>query len=300
MVPPPDPKSIAGARALASRQPAIVTGDLIRIFSDIHYGDLSSRVRSLAQLAPLCDDADVVLLNGDTLDTRRGPHPERTAELRQEAADFLSRRAPHAVLMTGNHDPDISRLHTQTLGDGRVWVTHGDVLFDDIVPWGRDVPLIRRLLAAERTGLRGPDATSLEARLAAFRRVCAQIPQRHQVESNRWKHLLGFARDTFWPPLHAGQVIRAWREAPGKAAALARVHRPAARFVIVGHTHRPGIWPTRDRRVIINTGSFTRPFGARLVELTPGRLQVRRIEARGGAFHPDRVLAEFALAEAGA
>jgi predicted phosphodiesterase len=278
----------------------IVADKLIRIFSDIHYGDRSSQVRSFAQLAPLFDGADTVVLNGDTLDTRIGPHPQRTAELRAEAMAFIARQTPNTVLLTGNHDPDISGLHVQLLGEGRVLVTHGDVLFDEIVPWGRDVSLIQKVLAEERSRALGPNMNALDARLELFRRVCTRIPQRHQVETNPWKHFFSLTLDTVWPPLHAWHVIQAWRVAPERAAALARTHRPQARFVVIGHTHRPGVWHTRDSRVIVNTGSFTRPFGANMVELTPGRLTVRRIEARDGKFHPGAPLAEFALAEAGA
>ncbi len=274
-----------------------MANQLIRIFSDIHYGDRSSQVRSISQLAPLFDGAETVVLNGDTVDTRIGPYPRRTAELREEAMAFLTRAAPEVVLMTGNHDPDLSGLHTQMLAGGRIFVTHGDVLFDNIVPWGRDTALIQQIIASEQARYTGPDAGSLEARLEIFRRACVRLPQRHQVETNRWKHLVSFSRDTFWPPQNAGRVLWAWWVAPERAAALARAHRPGAQFVILGHTHRPGIWRTRDGRVIINTGSFTRPLGALMAELTPGQLRVRRITARGGAFHPGPTLAEFTLAE---
>ena len=270
---------------------------LIRIFSDIHYGDRSSWVRSISQLTPLFEGADTVVLNGDTLDTRSGPFPRRTAELREEATAFFSRAAPQVMLMTGNHDPDLSNLHAQMLAGGRVLVTHGDVLFDSIVPWGRDVPLIRQLVMSEQARYTGSDAGSLEARLEIFRRACARIPQRHQVETNRWKHLISFSADTFWPPQNAVRVLRAWWVAPERAAALARAHRPGAQFVLIGHTHRRGIWRTRDGRVIINTGSFSLPFGPCLVELRPGRLSVRQIKMRGRAFHPGGLVAEFALAE---
>jgi predicted phosphodiesterase len=274
-----------------------VADKLIRIFSDIHYGDRSSRVRSLKQLAPLFEGADTVVLNGDTLDTRNGPHPRRTEELRQEAIAFFARNTPDTVLITGNHDPDLTGLHLQLLGGDRVLVTHGDVLFETIVPWGRDVPLIAQVLAEERARLTAAEADSLEGRLAMFRRACARIPQRHQVEPNPWKHLISFALDTVWPPLHAWHVIRAWQTAPERAAALARVHRPGAQFVIFGHTHRPGIWRTRDGRVAINTGAFCLPFQPQVVELTSSHLRIRRIKLRNGEFHPGRLVGEFALAE---
>ena len=270
---------------------------VLRIFSDLHFGDHSSRLRSLAEIAPLLDGAEAVWLNGDTLDTRRGPYPQRTAELRAEVAAFFRRAHDRVTFLTGNHDPDVSGLHAGTLAGGQVFVTHGDVIFDGIVPWGRDTSRIRGLLALERERA-GAAAATLEGRLAVFRRVCAGIPQRHQAEPDRWRHLVSFARDTFWPPHHAWRVLRAWQDAPGRAAELARVHRPAARFMVIGHTHRPGIWRFPDGLVLINTGSFCPPLGARIVELGAGRLTVRRIVRRRGAYHPGAELAAIPLTAA--
>jgi len=275
-----------------------VADKIIRIFSDLHYGERSSRVRSLKQLAPLLDGVDTLILNGDTLDTRHGPYPEHTAAVVAEVKEFLGRATPKIIPLSGNHDPDFSALHALELANGRVLVTHGDTLFEDIVPWGRDAPDIRRQIAAGLAALTPAERDSFAAQAAIYRRVSAALPQRHQAERNLFKYVVSFIRDTFWPPTRFLHVLRAWREAPERAAALARQHWPEARFIILGHLHRPGIWQSRDGRVVINTGSFCPPFGACLVDLTPGRLVVRRIAARGGAFYPGRQVAEFALAEA--
>jgi predicted phosphodiesterase len=64
---------------------------------------------------------------------------------------------------------------------------------------------------------------------------------------------------------------------------------------VVGHTHRPGVWRTPSGVVVINTGSFCRPFGAATAEVSADHLRVRRVEKRGDAFHPGRTLAEFPL-----
>jgi len=48
---------------------------------------------------------------------------------------------------------------------------------------------------------------------------------------------------------------------------------------------------------VINTGSYSRPLGGSLVDISDGRLIVRRVTARRGEFHAGAVLAEFALAE---
>ncbi len=268
---------------------------VIRILSDIHYGDRLSRVRSFGQLRPLCAGIDALTLNGDTLDTRKGPNPAHTARCRAELAAFIAQVGVPVTLLTGNHDPDGSDLHALDYAGGDVFVIHGDILYDCIVPWGRDAKPIRRLVRAELAALPAGTARRLEERLLAFRRVAASLEQRHQAERHPVKYAYRFLTDTIWPPLSAVNMLRAWRDLPALAAGLAREHRPRARFILVGHTHRPGVWRTPSGVVVINTGSFSPPFGGYAVDLTPAALTVRRIESRHGEFHPGSIVAEFAL-----
>ncbi len=271
---------------------------LIRIFSDLHYGDRSSRLRSLGQLRPLLDGPAQIVLNGDTLDTRRGPYPERTARARAEVEDFFGACAPAVTHLTGNHDPDISAHHSLDLAGDQVFVTHGDIIFDNVVPWGRDAEFLTAQITSGLHALPTFERSRLAARLAVYRAVCAAVPQRHQAEPDRVRYLLHLLGDTVWPPTHALRIFRAWHETSARAAATAAAHRPAARFMLIGHTHRPFVRTAPSGLTVINTGALCRPFGAQVVDLTPGRLTVRRIEFRAGEFHPGRVVAEFALAEA--
>lgn len=269
---------------------------LTRIFSDLHYADRVSTVRQLAQLRPLLDGPDALVLNGDTIDTRIGPHPEATARDYAEVTAFFQACAPAVTFVTGNHDPDISAHHTLDLAGGRVFVTHGDIIFENIVPWSRDAATISARIQSGLAAMPAAERTQLAPRLALFRRVSASIPQRHQSEPNVLKHTLRLAADTIWPPTRAFDILRAWHETPARAAAITTTHRPAAKFVLIGHLHRPGVWRTKAGVTVINTGSFSRPFGACAVDLTADRLLVRRIDQRLGEFHPGRVLAEFPLA----
>lgn len=268
-----------------------------RIFSDIHYGDRSSRVHALAQLRPLLDGPAALVLNGDTLDTRIGPSPARTAAMREEVQTFFPRQVPATTFLTGNHDADFTTVHEVEFVRGQVYVTHGDILYPDIVPWSQDAPMMRKRLAEEFAKLPPAAQSDLSSRFAVFRRVAFSIPQRHQSQRNPIKYAVGFAQDTIWPPSRLWQILRAWQDLPDLAAAFVRQHRPAARFIVVGHTHRPGIWPRPDGLTVINTGSFSRPLGGTVVDLSPGRLVVRRVESRRGEFRPGTVLAEFALAD---
>ncbi len=273
-----------------------VAGQLIRIFSDVHYGDRSSQVRQIAQLAPLCAEADRVILNGDTLDTRPGPNPHHTNKCRAEVLAFAKASNSPLTFLTGNHDPDLSAQHWMEFADGQVFVVHGDVLFDNIVPWGRDARLIRRRIL-DLTGAH-PDISGmpLEERLAIWRQVAVSIPQRHQSERNPFKYAARFFTDTVWPPTRFFKIIGAWRAEPLLAAQLARRQKPKAKFILLGHTHRPAIRQVPGGPIIINTGSFTAPFGGYAVDLSHHLLRVHRIENRRNEFRRGRVVAEFPLA----
>lgn len=268
----------------------------IRILSDIHFGDHASRVGRLAQLRPLLDGVAHIVLNGDTLDTRSGPRPSHTAACRAEVADFFGREVAESTFLTGNHDADLSDCHHLDLAGESVFVTHGDIFFDDIVPWSNDAALIRHKIEAELRALPVALHHHLDHRLAAFRRVAGSIPQRHQSERNKLKYALHYLADTVWPPLRIARVVRAWRHAPSSAATITRRHRPAARFVVSGHTHRPGIWAMPGGITVVNTGSFCPPLGGFAADLTESHLTVRPIAFRAGEFRLEAAVAEFPLA----
>ncbi len=266
-----------------------------RIISDLHFGDHASRIKRLAQIRPLLDSAAHLVLNGDTLDTRPGPLPRHTAECRAIVADFFPRSVARASFLTGNHDPDLSALHHLDLADGAVFVTHGDIFFDDIVPWSNDAALIRQRLAVERRAFTAVTPPDLAQHFAMVRRVAASIPQQHQAERNRLKYTVRFLADTIWPPTRVARIIGTWRRTPALAAGFLRRHRPRARFIISGHTHRRGIWPQPDGVTVINTGAFCPPGGSYAVDLTTAKLAVRDIVRRQGEFHLGATIAEFSL-----
>ena len=273
-----------------------VAATLTRIFSDLHYGDRASRVRSLTQLRPLTDGVAHLVLNGDTLDTRPGPAPIHTAACQSEVLAFFPQHAPQVTLITGNHDADLTNVHALDLAEGALFVTHGDVLYEDIVPWSRDADFIRLRIDAALAALPEVERAQLAVRLAVWRRVAAAIPQRHQSETRRLRYAVDFLRDTIWPPSRVWRVLQTWRREPALAAAFVREHRPRARFFAIGHTHRPGAWQTPSGIVVLNTGSFCRPLGGSVIDLTHDRLTLRRIVERGGEFRVGATLAEFSLA----
>jgi predicted phosphodiesterase len=272
-----------------------VTCEIIRILSDMHYGDRASRVRSLAGLRPLFEGADRIVFNGDSIETRAGADPRLTARLRRRFLEFVRRELPRCVLLTGNHDADISEHHHLDLLGGLVFVTHGEILFDDLVPWSAEQPRISELYRQQLASLTPAEQELLESRLGACKRACAQLQLLHDpLPRGRWSQTVRAAR-IFWPPRRAVAMVRAWRELPERVAAVVRCYRPAARFAIVGHTHLPGVW-FRGGVIVVNTGSFAPPLGGYAVDVSPEQVVVRRIRHHAGRFGLGRIVASFALA----
>lgn len=271
--------------------------DLIRVFSDLHYGDRASALSSLPALRPLLDGPAHIILNGDTLDTRLGGNVSGTMAARNAVTDFLHQQAPRTTWLTGNHDPDISDQHAVELCGRRVYVTHGDILFENLVPWGRDAAALSERVAAELAQLSSVERGQLDKLFAASRRAAASIRQRHQSERNPLKYALGFAADTVWPPTRILHVLKAWRETPERAEGLLKRHQLPAQIFIMGHTHRLGVTRSPNGTTVINTGSFCPPCAGGVVDVTATHVRLRSITRRAGEFQLGDTIAEFALAQ---
>ena len=287
-------KTLPGRVTLALLIESVAIG-IIRILSDIHYGEPASRVRSLAALRPLFANADRIVFNGDSVETRYGPSSRRMEDMRRHFLEFVGGEAPPIMLLTGNHDADISATHHLDLLGGLVFVTHGEILFEDLVPWSPERQQIRELFHQQLAVLSTAERDSFEKRLAACKRACAEVKLPHDSPPRKsWGRTVHTARK-FWPPTRTLAMVRAWRELPERAAAFVRRNRPRARFAVVGHTHLPGVWTCEDV-VVINTGSFCPPFASYAVDVSPEQVVVRRVRHYRGRCYLGRVVASFALA----
>jgi predicted phosphodiesterase len=269
-----------------------VAAPLTRIISDLHYRDPGSWVDRLDRLTPLLDGVDVLVVNGDALDTQILAQPaERIAELKS----FLTERVPTVTFVTGNHDPDISSVHELSLIDDSVWITHGDVFFDDVAPWSRLVGELRRRIQTYGAQLSPTERRKIETRFRIFRQACLQLPREHHPDARgAWAKFMRIGKAVF-PPHRILAMMRVWRAMPALAAEFAAEQRERARIVVTGHTHFHGIWQ-RPHHLVINTGSFCAPRGGQVVDLFNGKLSVRRLVRRAGNFHAQDRVAEFTLA----
>jgi predicted phosphodiesterase len=266
----------------------------ILILSDLHLGHRASRIKHPDQLAQMLRGPGTVIFNGDTSEMR---NPEDRLVGRKVAADLA--RVCHqagrkALFVNGNHDPTVSNINHLDLADGAILVTHGDILFLGVAPWSRDAGHYLKKHQQILDGL-GPDGyADFEKRLLASKRTSIELQMLEEPLTRGRSSGFHLLLRNCWPPWRPLMIVKAWCEVPGRATQLARVFRPEAKFIIVGHTHCPGAWQVPPR-VIINTGSFVPYFGAYATIIESGRIEVRRIDFRRQQFVLGKLLRDFTV-----
>jgi predicted phosphodiesterase len=261
----------------------------IRIVSDLHLAHPASVVKNIDQRGPVLDGAKTVIFNGDTAELRIREARVTAARYLESVKDFCARHGSEPCFITGNHDPDVSKIHAVNALDGRLVVTHGEVFFREVTPWGRESRKLgeaRDEALRELTGDGEPGWPDLleAAKLASIR--CQ--PKVKKLLRTRREWIGGVLRET-GHPLRAFHVLRAWGSLPGRVSRLMEAHCPDARWVVVGHTHLPGVW-RRKGRTVLNTGAYLPWFGRSVVEITEGEIVVRRVVPQGKFFVPEREL----------
>lgn len=255
----------------------------IRIISDIHFGHPGCIVERVENLAPLFRGARTVVFNGDSVELRflAGRQAgQKNAELLRRAC--LAEGA-QPVFLNGNHDPIVASENHLDLVGGAVLVTHGDLLFHDISPWSSEAAIMKDAHTKALTELGDDLFHDFETRLKASKRAALAMElHRSRLPQGPLARIATVLREC-WPPWRPLQIVRCWAVMPGKAVALARVFRPRARILIIGHTHLCGVW-RRGPRIVINTGSFL-PVGGRLaVDISGETVTLRSIVRAAGMF----------------
>jgi UDP-2,3-diacylglucosamine pyrophosphatase LpxH len=268
----------------------------IRILSDLHFGHPASIIERAEQLTPLFRDAKTVIFNGDTVELRflRGRRiGKRNGLIMRETCEAAGARP---IFLNGNHDPIMSDLSHVDLFDGAVLVTHGDLLFHDISPWSHDSHIIAAAHSRELAGMEADALLDFEKRLKASKRAALSIELRRP---RMWRDSLSSLRTVLrecWPPWRPFQIFHSWAVTPALAESLARVFRPEARFILIGHTHFCGHW-RRGPRVIINTGSFLPLSGRMAIDIADGTLTLRPILMDRSLFKAGAPMLQFPISK---
>jgi len=260
------------------------------IISDTHLANPSSAVRSPAMLRPLWQGANELIVNGDAAELHHPTHRERAIELTVELQSLCEHDGVRLTLIAGNHDPFISDVRYLLLADGRVFVTHGDVLHPAIAPWSENADHLRREMRWALSRMSPEERGRLEARLAAAQHASHMEWTTH-VHNPPRTSLVKLAMR----PMTVAKLLHYWWRVPELADTFMREHAPQASFMVLGHTHRQGIWRRGDR-VVVNTGSFGFPARPRAIVLEDDQLAVHAIVRQRQAYSlAPRPVAAFSL-----
>ncbi len=251
----------------------------VRIFSDLHLGHKASRITEVESLRPLVEGAGTVLFNGDTWEELAAPWRERSAAMLADLRRICAEEGSDAVFLRGNHDPGWEGPAWIALAGGRIVITHGDALLRESSPWKREIISATDQVEAIWKSYPGAE-TDLEKRLA----VAREIALRHR--SARYpsgRNLLSRITDAVLPPQRALRMLDAWIHFGRYGAEFCDTYFPDAEILVTGHFHRTALL-SKDRKIIVNTGSFVTPAHSLCAEWDGDRFTVRRIRRTGGSY----------------
>jgi len=264
----------------------------ILVLSDIHFGHPASCLEKAEQLRPLFKNVETVVFNGDTTELLWIKNRRRAAEQAQCIADIVLSENAKPIFLTGNHDPIASSCSHLDLQNGATLVTHGDILFHEVAPWSKVADVVGEAHDEALSNLEEDALVDFNKRLIASKTASISLENLvMKIPVGKFAKLILFLREA-WPPWNAIRVLKYWMQTPDRALALAQKYRPDAKFIIIGHTHREGIWQ-RDGRVIINTGSFLPPSGRRAVLLEKSMVIVKKIDFEADFFVFGKTVARY-------
>ena len=250
----------------------------IVILSDTHMGRPRASVRRPEMLRPLWRGASSLVINGDAAEIHNPHYRVHAAEQVLRLHDLCELDGVELKMLSGNHDPYISDVRHLLLADGRVFVTHGDVLHPAIAPWCATAARVRAAHDRAMARLEPETRRQLATRLS----VSQHASNEHWTDFQKalMRPVTGEVARRPWMVL---RVLWYWLSVPKLAADFAAEHAPDARFFVFGHTHRQGVW-RRGGLTFINTGSFDFPGRPRAVVIENRQLSVHAILRRGDAF----------------
>lgn len=257
----------------------------VRILSDLHLGHPASRIQSPDQFRPLLEGAGTVVFNGDSWQELSNAYRERSEKLLAGLQSLCDSLGVETVFLSGNHDPGWPGKGWVELAGGKIVVTHGDAVMWGGSPWSREafarLEQVKALWAEHREAECDAGERLKLAREMAILLKTPAIP--------RGRNIVRRAMDALNPPRRAIEILRVWAGQSDEAVRFAETYFPRAEVIIIGHFHHHGVWE-KAGKLVINTGAYVNPHGARWVDWKDGFLSSGRVESRGetpGAFQPE-------------
>ena len=247
----------------------------ILVLSDLHLCKWLSNVGNVSQLRPLWQGFDELILNGDTEETYSSRHSAKSKKATVELIKTAEDDGLKVRVLNGNHDPMISDNHYYSSHNDTVIIFHGHAIFQEVTPWtwyGKTIASHRRKLINEL-------GDTFESQLLATQLASEQSASGGK-NKNKPTGLTLPVRGAWC----VYRILRAWKQFPKLSADWIATYAPKSKFVVVGHTHRAGIWEY-EGRVYINMGCFGFPSYPLAVVIENDTLQCFRVSKKNNLFY---------------
>lgn len=266
------------------------------IISDVHITSSNGWKEQIDEIRWLWTVAGTVVFNGDTVGGREASDGTSAEEILTYISEQCAKDGAEAVFLAGNSDYFLDVAKHLLLAEGRILITHGDVIFPQMAPWWDKAHLYQ---AARDSALRKMPQelrSTLESQLASTREAMAELANGNSCENNNGVFSNRIQKLQWWlaKPCRGWAIIHAWKKTPSMAAKFAAKYVAEAKFIIIGHTHRAGVWRVADK-IVVNTGSFAGFGQPVIVHFTNGKLLVQKLVRRRNNFFPDKTIASFSL-----
>jgi predicted phosphodiesterase len=270
----------------------------IVILSDLHLSP-DHWQEEFRRFADLWRDAGTLVLNGDTLPTYRMQDETRVRDTVAGMKKMVAADGATLVFLGGNADFRSNWDRAQWAAGGRVLMTHGHAVFKGISPWH---PWRRRFTRAR---MEAREQLRKQAEQKGWNRLAWDLAAVDRaLRTVHDQYVKGFRRvctAMYWRPLRlllqpwlVGRLLWSWRRAPDWAASYLATFAPRASVIVMGHTHRAGVW-RRAERLVVNTGSPRGPGRCMMAIVHAGRLEVRRIRRKGRRWAPGTLVFAAAI-----
>ena len=255
------------------------------ILSDLHLCRWLSDIGSIAELRPLWQGFDELVLNGDTEETYSIRYEKVSKQATRELIETAKKDGVRVHLLNGNHDPMISDCHYYSSHEDQVLIMHGHVILHEVTPWtwyGKKIALHRQELINE-------SGDGFESQLQT-----TQLASDRSASSRRKRDRAALIALPYRIAWGVVRILQVWKAFPRLTENWVSTYAPSTKIIVVGHTHRAGIWNVRDL-VIINTGCFGFPSHPRAVIIEGSMLRVIRIRKKGNAYYLAKELGSWQL-----
>lgn len=261
----------------------------VAVLSDLHLGHPATRFDKVDALRPLLAGARTAIFNGDTFEQLNRSRRRHATKLLHDLYDLCDREEIRPIIVTGNHDPRASTAQYLDLFDGQVFATHGDVLHPGIAPWSKEGEAMldyrKRLLRHHA------EPESLDELMYLSKRVSliGTVYDHHTVKrAGLWARSV-FVGRFVKEPWRIPRTLLYWGNIARYSGRLHARFRPDAKLMLIGHTHRPGVWRHRDF-TLVNTGSFQPMSRPLLVSIHDRRATIFSTKYRRGEYRTTRAL----------